>query len=117
MVSSHCRNAAEVNSSEPAKNTAPSTAAPTSCRNPGNGATRKHTEPAANSTAIHHEARRGAQWTSSRRRIRDSREACLRWLREDHSTVLPSGRRKVTWVVKGPIDRRATGVHPGGVLG
>src|SRR4029434_3860434 len=28
----------------------------------------------------------GAQWTSSRRQARDRSEACLRWLREDHST-------------------------------
>ena len=93
MVSSHCRAAAEVNSSDPAKNTAPSAAGPTSCRNAGMGATRKQAEPAANSTAIHHHARRGAQGMRLRRRAREGREACLRWAREDHSRVPPSDRR------------------------
>jgi hypothetical protein len=93
IVSSHCRAAAEVNSSDPTKKTAPSATGPTSRRNAGIGATRKQVEPMANSTAIHHDARCGAQWTSSRRRARDRREACLRWLREDHSTVLPSDCR------------------------
>jgi hypothetical protein len=31
--------------------------------------------------------------------------------------VLPSGRRKVRWVVNGPTARRATGVHPSGASG
>ena len=78
IVSSHCRAAAEVNSSDPTKKTAPSATGPTSRRNAGTGAMRKQVDPAANSTAIHHDARCGAQWTSSRRRVRDSREACLR---------------------------------------
>ena len=38
---------------EPAKNTAPSAPGPTSCTNPGNGATTKHTDPTAKPMAIH----------------------------------------------------------------
>jgi hypothetical protein len=64
MVWSHCRAAAEVNSSEPAKNTTPSATGPTSWRNPGKGATRKQADPAANSTAIHHVTRRPVTWAS-----------------------------------------------------
>ena len=46
--------------SEPTKKTVPSAAEPTSCTNPGNGPTKKQSEPIENSTPIHHEARRGA---------------------------------------------------------
>jgi hypothetical protein len=48
---------------EPTKNTSPSTTAPTSSTNPGNGPTKKHVEPTAKRTPIHHVSRRGAHQT------------------------------------------------------
>ena len=46
---------------EPTKNTSASATAPTSSTKPGNGPTKKHVEPTAKSTPIHHVSRRGAQ--------------------------------------------------------
>jgi len=85
--------AAAVKKIEPAKNTAPSTADPTSSTNPGSAATRKHVEPIAKRTPIHHDARRGAHQTPECRGVRESSDACLRWKRDDHSTIASSGRR------------------------
>ena len=39
---------------EPTKNTVPSAAEPTSCTNPGNGPTKKQSDPIANRIPIHH---------------------------------------------------------------
>src|SRR4051794_28712988 len=54
------RAAADVKKIDPTKNTRASTVEPTHSTNPGNGPTKKHAEPMANSTPIHHPARRGA---------------------------------------------------------
>ncbi len=116
--SSHWSAAAEVNSTEPTKKTVPSVCGPTRSRKGGSGATRKHREPPMNSTAIHQEARWGAQTTLPRPgRVRDRRDACLRCAREDHSTVRPSGCVKVTDVVKGPVDLLVATFHPVGACG
>ena len=103
--------AAEVKNSEPAKNTAASAPAPTSCTKPGNGPIAKQAEPMMNSTAIHHDKRPGAHQPGCGARQR------LRCAREPHSVRLPSSRRNVTWVVNGPMCRRPTAVQPGGVSG
>jgi hypothetical protein len=117
-VSRHWSAAAEVKKTEPTKNTIPSTPDPTSSTNPGNGAIRKQLDPTAKRTPIHHDTRSGAHQTRScPAATRESRDACLRCVRDDHSEVLPSGRRKVRWVVNGPTARRATGVHPSGASG
>src|SRR3954447_3506558 len=58
-----CRKAADVKKIEPTKKTTPSTDDPTSSTNPGNGATRKHAEPIANRTPVHHPIRCGAHQT------------------------------------------------------
>src|SRR3954468_21649699 len=60
---SACSNAAEVKKIEPTKKTTPSTNDPTSSTKPGNGATRKHAEPTANRTPVHHPTRCGAHQT------------------------------------------------------
>ena len=79
-VSRYCSAAAAVKKSEPAKNTAASAPAPTSATKPGNGPTAKQAEPTANSTPIHHEARRGAHHPDPPGR--ESSEAPLRCARE-----------------------------------
>src|SRR5436190_22990248 len=56
-------NAADVKKIEPTKKTIPSTDDPTSSTNPGSGATRKHIEPIANRTPVHHPMRCGAHQT------------------------------------------------------
>jgi len=116
IVSSHWSAAADVKKIEPTKKTIPSSPEPTSCSNPGNGPTKKHVEPIANSTPILHDARRGAHQTPLRSG-RESFDACLRWTREDHELVPPSGRSQVTCVAKGPIVRRPVSRQPGGVSG
>ena len=68
--------------------------------------TKKQVEPIANRTPIHHDARRGAHQTPLRSG-RESIDACLRWTREDHELVLPSGRSQVTCVANGPTVRRS----------
>ena len=111
-VSRYCSAAAAVKNSEPAKNTAASVAAPTSCTNPGNGPKAKHAEPMMNSTAIHQDRRRGAHHPEP-----PGSDPPLRWARDRHSVVPPSSRRNVTCVVNGPNRRDPTAVHPGGVSG
>ena len=59
-ASRYWSSAAEVKKTEPTKNTVPSAAEPTSWTKPGIGPSTKQTEPIANRTPIHHEARRGA---------------------------------------------------------
>src|SRR4051794_34852321 len=51
-VAASCSAAALVKKIEPTKNTMPSAVDPTSCRKPGKGPTRKHSEPIANSAPI-----------------------------------------------------------------
>src|SRR3954466_9991505 len=63
MACKACSNAADVKKIEPTKKTTPSTDDPTSSTNPGNGATRKHAEPTANRTPVHHAMRCGAHQT------------------------------------------------------
>ena len=92
-ASRYCSAAALVKKIEPTKKIAPSAPGPTAWTTPGRGPTRKHAEPMAKSTPIHHEARRGAHQTPSPAAGRESRERCLRWWREPHSTRPPSGRR------------------------
>jgi hypothetical protein len=96
----------------------PVDARPDESTNPRNGAIRKQLDPTAKRTPIHHDARSGAHHTRSwPGATRESRDACLRCARDDHTVVLPSGRRKVRWVVNGPTAGRATGVHPSGASG
>src|SRR3954464_7358902 len=57
--STYCSAAADVKKSEPTKKTRPSIPEPTSCTSPGKGPTRKHVEPIAKRTPIHHVARCG----------------------------------------------------------
>src|SRR5262245_51469343 len=116
IVSSHWSAAAEVKKIDPTKNVIPSAPEPTSCSKPGNGPTKKHVDPIANRTPIHHEARRGAHQTFACSG-RESFDACFRCLREDHDAIVPSGRRQVTWVANGPTDRRLTTRQPCGVSG
>ena len=116
IVSSHWSAAADVKKIEPTKKTIPSAPEPTSCSKPGNGPTRKHVEPIANRTPIHHDARRGAHQTPVRPGL-DSLDACLRCAREDHDAVVPSGRSQVTCVANGPTLRRSVSRQPGGVSG
>ena len=77
---------------------------------------KKHVEPIANRTPIHHDARRGAHQTPSRSG-RESFDACLRWTREDQELLPPSGRSQVTCVANGPTVRRSVSRQPGGVSG
>src|SRR5436190_6632522 len=58
-----CKIAADVKKIEPTKKTMPSTSDPTSSTKPGNGATRKHADPTANRTPVHHQMRAGAHQT------------------------------------------------------
>src|SRR5262245_20061055 len=116
IVSSHWSAAAEVKKIEPTKKTSPSAPEPTSCSNPGNGPTKKHVEPIANRTPIHHDARPGAHQTPEPAG-RESFEACWRWPRDDHDTATPSGRRQMTWVTNGPTFRRLVSRQPGGACG
>ena len=109
--------AAEVKKTEPTKNTVPSAAEPTSWMNPGNGPTMKQTEPIANRTPIHQEARCGAHHFDPRSSARESNEACLRWKREDQTRRSPAASRYSTRVVNGPAARRSTTVQPSGVRG
>jgi hypothetical protein len=95
IVSSHCSVAAEVKKIDPTKNTMPSTPEPTSCTKPGNGPIRKQADPKAKSTPIHHDTRSGTHQTPAWRG-RDSRDECLRWVRDDQAVVPPSGRSQVT---------------------
>src|SRR5262245_15753896 len=92
-VSSHCKAAAEVKNSEPTKKVPATACGPTTSRKTGNGATKKHSDPIANSTAIHHESRCGAHSTcSAPGRTRDRRDSCLRrHRREGTDTVAMSG--------------------------
>jgi hypothetical protein len=101
---------------EPTKKTSPSTPEPTNCSKPGNGPMKKHVEPIANSTPIHHDARLGAHQTPLRSG-RESLDECLRWTRDDHDTGTPSSRRQMTWVENGPTWRRLVSRQPGGVTG
>src|SRR5215216_5413710 len=116
-VSRHWSVAAAVKNIEPTNNTIPSTPDPTSSTNPRNGAIRKQLDPTAKRTPIHHDTRSGAHQTRSCPATRESRDACLRFARDDHSEVLPSGRRKVRWVVNGPTARRRPASTPRGPLG
>src|SRR5262245_31737226 len=92
-VSSHCNAAADVKNSEPTKKVLATARGPTTSRKTGNGATKKHSDPIANSTAIHHESRCGAHNTcSAPGRTRDRRDSCLRrHRREGTDTVAMSG--------------------------
>jgi hypothetical protein len=101
---------------EPTKKTIPSAPEPTSCSKPGKGPMRKHAEPIANRTPIHHDARRGAHQTPVCSG-RESFDECLRWTRDDHDTGTPSGRRQMTWVANGPTFRQLVTRQPGGVSG
>src|SRR4051794_39240463 len=56
----YCSVAADVKKSEPTKKTRASISDPTSSTSPGKGPTRKHVEPIAKRTPIHHLARFGA---------------------------------------------------------